>query len=64
MYCYNESTVDGYDVFVLTPDSLQDVNICENVYYYDSDLADAVMEEIQYNGGNETLLHMDELYVG
>ena len=59
LYCYNESTVDGYDVWVLTH-SLQDVNICENVYYYDSDLASAVMEEIQYNGGSETLLHMDE----
>jgi len=58
LYCYNESTVDGYDVWVLTH-SLQDVNICENVYYYDSDLASAVMEEIQYNGGGETLLHMD-----
>jgi hypothetical protein len=57
LYCYNESTVDGYDVWVLTH-SLKDVNICENVYYYDSDLASAVMEEIQYNG--ETLLHMDE----
>jgi len=59
LYCYNESTVDGYDVWVLTH-SLQDVNICENVYYYESDLASAVMEEIQYNGGSETLLHMDE----
>ena len=58
LYCYNESTVDGYDVWVLTH-SLQDVNICENVYYYDSDLASAVMEEIQYNGGSKTLLHMD-----
>jgi hypothetical protein len=59
VYCYNESTVDGYDVWVLTS-SLQDVNVCENVYYYESDLASAVMEEIQYNGGSETLLHMDE----
>tara|TARA_R110001583_G_scaffold93768_1_gene236969 strand:- start:489 stop:929 length:441 start_codon:yes stop_codon:yes gene_type:complete len=59
LYCYNESTVDGYDVWVLTH-SLKDVNICENVYYYESDLASAVMEEIQYNGGSETLLHMDE----
>jgi len=59
VYCYNESTVDGYDVWVLTR-SLQDVNVCENVYYYESDLASAVMEEIQYNGGSETLLHMDE----
>ena len=59
LYCYNESTVDGYDVWVLTR-SLQDVNVSENVYYYESDLADAVMEDIQYTGGSETLLHMDE----
>ena len=59
LYCYNESTVDGYDVWVLTH-SLNDINVSENVYYYESDLASAVMEEIQYNGGSETLLHMDE----
>ena len=63
LYCYNESTVDGYDVWVLTH-SLKDVNVSENVYYYESDLASAVMEEIQYNGGSETLLHMDELSMG
>ena len=57
LYCYNESTVDGYDVWILTH-SLNDVNVSENVYYYDGDLASAVMEEIQYN--SETLLHMDE----
>jgi len=59
LYCYNESTVDGYDVWVLTH-SMNDVNVCENVYYYDGDLASAIMEEIQYNGGSETLLHMDK----
>jgi hypothetical protein len=58
LYCYNESTVDGYDVFVLTHDTTN-INICENVYYYDSDLASAIMEEIQYNGGSETVLHID-----
>ena len=58
LYCYNESTVDGYDVWVLTH-SLNDINVSENVYYYESDLASAVMEEIQYRG-LETLLHMDE----
>ena len=59
LYCYNESTVDGYDVWILTH-SMNNINVSENVYYYDGDLADAVMEEIQYNGGSETLLHMDE----
>ena len=39
---------------------MKNINISENVYYYESDLASAVMEEIQHNGGNETLLHMDE----
>jgi hypothetical protein len=58
LYCYNESTVDGYDVWILTH-SLNDINVSENVYYYDSDLASAIMEEIQYNGGSETLLHID-----
>ena len=57
LYCYNESTVDGYDVWVLTH-SLNDVNVSENVYYYDGDLASAVMEEIGHN--SDTLLHMDE----
>ena len=59
LYCYNESTVDGYDVWVLTHD-LQNVSVCENVYYYENDLASAVMEEIQYNGGSETELYMDD----
>jgi hypothetical protein len=59
LYCYNESTVDGYDVWVLTH-SLNDISVSENVYYYDSGLASAIMEEIQYNGGSETLLHIDE----
>ena len=62
LYCYTETTVDGYEVWVLTQ-STRHVNICENVYYYESDLARAVMEEIcnslGYNGA-KTLLHMDE----
>jgi len=57
LYCYTENTADGYEVWVLTQ-STRDINICENVYYYESDLASAVMEEIGYNG-SETLLHMD-----
>ena len=66
LYCYNESTVDGYDVWILTH-SLNDINVSENVYYHDSDLASAIMEEVQYNGGfgiqgydnSGILLHID-----
>ncbi len=58
LYCYSESTADGYDVWVLTM-SQNDISVSENVYYYESDLAKTVMEEIQYNGGSGILLHMD-----
>tara|TARA_R100001443_G_C3315401_1_gene168765 strand:+ start:358 stop:828 length:471 start_codon:yes stop_codon:yes gene_type:complete len=44
---YNESTADGYDVYICTNDS-RHPSICEDVYYYDSDLADAFAEQIRY----------------
>ena len=56
LYCYTETTVDGYEVWVLTH-STRNVNVCENVYYYDSDLASAIMDELGYG---ETLLHIDD----
>ena len=44
---YNESTADGYDVFVVTNDT-RNVNVCENVFYYDHDIADQFSEQIRY----------------
>ena len=41
--CYSESTVDGYDVYVLKPTG-DEVIINEHVHYYDSDLADDLFE--------------------
>lgn len=40
--CYSESTADGYDVYVLKYTS-DEVSVCENVYYYDHDLAEQLM---------------------
>lgn len=44
---YEESTADGYSLYVVTnnPDA---VSICEEVYYYDHDLADAFEQEVKY----------------
>ena len=56
---YNESTADGYDVWVVTNDS-RSPNICEDVYYYDHDLADAFEQEIRY--GNKTFYICDGIY--
>tara|TARA_R110000823_G_scaffold114274_1_gene236428 strand:- start:530 stop:988 length:459 start_codon:yes stop_codon:yes gene_type:complete len=48
---YEESTVDGYSVWIATHDTSQ-INICEDVHYYDSDLDDALAEAIRYSNGH------------
>ena len=45
-YIYGESTRDGYEVWVAT-ESMNNVCISEDVYYYDSDLHDALADAIK-----------------
>ena len=45
MQCYNESTADGYDVYVLKY-TKDDISVTENVYYYEHDLAEQIMQSI------------------
>ena len=56
---YNESTADGYDVYICTNDS-RHPSICEDVYYYDHDLADAFEEQVRY--GDQTFYIDDCVY--
>ena len=56
---YNESSADGYDLWICTNDPRRP-SICEDVYYYDHDLADAFEEEIRY--GNKTFYVCDYVY--
>ena len=56
---YNESSADGYDLWVVTNDS-RNVNICENVHYYDHGLADAFEEQIRY--GDRTFYVCEYVY--
>ncbi len=44
---YNECSADGYDLFVITNDT-KHVSICEDVYYYDHDLAERFNEHIRW----------------
>ena len=63
-YIYEESTADGYSVFIATHDQ-NSVNVNENVYYYDSDLGDALEEHIRYSNGDEDypeIIYVDDLY--
>ena len=56
---YNESSADGYDLFVITNDTKR-VSICEDVYYYDHDLALRFNEHIRW--GDKTFYIEKYLY--
>jgi hypothetical protein len=56
---YNESSADGYDLFVITND-IKHVSICEDVYYYDHDLAVRFNEHIRW--GDKTFYIERYLY--
>ena len=62
-FIYEESTADGYSVFVATHDQ-NVVNVNENVYYYDSDLGGALIDYIKYSNGDEEdpeIVYVDDL---
>ena len=56
---YNESSADGYDLYICTNDS-RTPSICEDVHYYDHGLADAFEEQIRY--GDKTFYICDGVY--
>ena len=43
---YSETTADGYELFIVTFDD-QNPSINEDVHYYDSDVAEQVMEHLE-----------------
>ena len=43
---YSETTADGYEVYVATHDD-KNISIQDDVYYYDSDLTDVIMEQLE-----------------
>ena len=61
VYAYEETTVDGYSLYVVTHD-MRDISICEDVFYYDNDVAEAVMEMVRNQGGHCTL-YADEYFL-
>jgi len=60
-YIYEESTADGYSVYIAT-DNIENINVSEDVYYYDSDLKDALIEYIDYSSRlNKNIIYIDNL---
>ena len=63
-YIYEETTADGYSVYVATDDT-DSISVCEDIYYYDSDLADTLEEQIKNSNGDEDypeIIYVDDLY--
>ena len=65
IYAYEETTADGYSVYVVTHD-MKSICVSEDVYYYESDLPSAIMEQISYSNGDCTLYadqyFLDDIY--
>ena len=59
---YTETTADGYEVYVVTND-MQSISIAEDVYYYESDVPQALIEEIIGYGGNDTEVYADQYFL-
>ena len=63
-YIYEESTSDGYSVYVATDDT-SSISVCEDIHYYDHDLSDKLEEQIKYSSGDENypeIIYIDDLY--
>jgi len=48
---YEDSSADGYSLYIVANDT-RHISICEDVYYYDHNLADAFEEQIRF--GDQT----------
>ncbi len=59
-FIYEESTVDGYSVYIATANPRQ-ININEDAHYYDSDLGEMLAEAIKYGNGDPE--YPEKIYV-
>ena len=59
-FIYEESTADGYSVYIATANPRQ-INTNEDVYYYDRDLGDNLAEAIKWGNGDPE--YPEKIYV-
>jgi hypothetical protein len=63
-YIYEESTADGYTVYVSTHDAQGDICVSENVLYYDNQLGDELKQAIYDNDHSDVKIYLSMLYDG
>jgi len=65
IYAFEETTADGYSVYVVTHD-MRSICVSEDVYYYDHDVASNIMEMVTNSNGYCTLYadqyFLDDIY--
>ena len=65
LYAYEETTADGYSVYVVTYD-MRSICVSEDVYYYESDVPSTIMDCITNSNGYCTLYadqyFLDDIY--
>lgn len=57
-YCYEETTADGYTIYVAT-DNVDSVCVSEDVHYYENDLSDEIVVAIK----DGCTMYIDDLEV-
>ncbi len=63
-YIYEESTADGYTVYVSTHDGGGDICVSENIFYYDNDLSAELKQAIYDNDHGDVKIYLSMLYDG
>ena len=63
-YIYEESTADGYSVWVSTHDVNSNICVSENIFYYDNDLAEEFKQAIYDNDHSDVTIYLSMLYDG
>ena len=63
-YIYEESTADGYSVWVSTHDANGGICVSENIFYYDNDLASEFKQAIYDNDHGDVSIYLSMLHDG
>jgi len=63
-YIYEESTADGYTVYVSTNDSNEPICVSEHVFYYENDLSAELKQAIYDNDHSDVSIYLSMLYDG
>ena len=63
-YIYEETTADGYTVYVSLYEANANVCVSENVFYYDNDLSAELKQAIYDNDHSGVKIYLSMLYDG